>query len=151
MSRFSAEHLSTHFTFPLVSLPSFKPINKHDIITGACPTCASRLRCTGLVGCHGYPPLTCRKAPWASLDGGGCWEGGRLSPRPLQRSDWPRTGSRSQRAPNPTLWDGDRGQRPGHAKDARSTITHTCTLKHTQTGLRGRLRKLQLEQYTVRK
>lgn len=96
--------------------------NKTSIASGARPTCAPPLRCAGLLGCHGHPPLTCRWAPRVRCGGG---EGRRLSPRPLRRSSWPLTGSRSQRAPSPTLRDGG-GQVRGHAErvGAESRQTH---------------------------
>lgn len=84
---------------------------------GLSPTCASWFRCAGLVGCHGYPPLTFRQAPWVSWDGG---EGGCLSPRPLRRTDWRRTGSRSQRAPTRNLRGDESKQTPGHAESTGS-------------------------------
>lgn len=110
---------------------SFKTTNKHDIISGACPTCASWLRCAGLVGCHGYPPQTFWWAPRVRWDGR---EGGRLSPRPLHRTDWRRTGNRSQRAPSQNLRGDERRQTPGQrarpqrlpcSADAAASMIHT--------------------------
>lgn len=99
--------------------------NKTSIACGARPTCAPPLRCAGPLGCHGHPPLTCRRAPRVRCGGG---EGRRLSPRPLRRSGWPPTGSRSQRAPSPSLRDGGGQVRQvrGHAErvGAESRQTH---------------------------
>lgn len=105
-------------TKPGLGKASFKTTNKHDIISGACPTCASWRRCTGLVGCHGYPPQTFWWAPWVHWDGR---EGGRLSPRPLRRTDWRQTGSHSQRAPTQNLQGDERRQTPGQRAGSQYT------------------------------
>lgn len=116
---------ATHFC------SSFKTTNKHDIISGACPTCASWLRCTGLVGCHGYPPQTFWWAPWVRCDGR---EGGRLSPRPLHRTDWRQIESRSQRAPTQNLRVDERRQRPGQCAWPQYIPRLSCSFNDTHSG-----------------
>lgn len=117
-------------------------LSKHaSHASGTRPTCAPPLRCAGPLGCHGHPPLTCRWAPGVRCGAG---EGRRLSPRPLRRSSWPLTGSRSQRAPSRTLRDdgsgsssGDGGQVRGHAErvGAEQRQTHMVPLAQESSGL----------------